>query len=87
MFDLDHLIARVGPDYIIPEIIPNMVCTECGGELKTALAMTPPAAGGETPSMDGLIAVEQTAKPVRTGHYSAYRKDRLAGGGSLDDPK
>jgi hypothetical protein len=48
VFDLDRLIARVGPDYIVPEIIPDMVCTECGGELKTALAMMPPASKDET---------------------------------------
>jgi hypothetical protein len=43
VFDLDRLIEIAGPDYMIPEIIPGMVCTECGGELKSALAMMPPA--------------------------------------------
>jgi hypothetical protein len=43
VFDLDRLIEIAGPDYMIPEIIPDMVCTECGGELKSALAMMPPA--------------------------------------------
>jgi hypothetical protein len=52
VFDLDRLIALAGPDYIVPEIIPDMVCTECGGELKTALAMMPPAGEDETPRMD-----------------------------------
>jgi len=43
VFDLDRLIAVAGPDYIVPDVIPDMVCTECGGPLKTALAMMPPA--------------------------------------------
>jgi hypothetical protein len=52
VFDLDQLIARAGPDYIVPEVIPGMVCTECGGELKTALAMMPPAGKDETSRAD-----------------------------------
>jgi hypothetical protein len=43
VFDLERLIELAGPDYIVPEIIPGMVCTECGGDLKSTLAMTPPA--------------------------------------------
>ena len=42
VFNLNRLIAIAGPDYIVPEIIPGMTCTECGDQLKTALAMTPP---------------------------------------------
>jgi hypothetical protein len=42
-FDLDRLIGLAGPDYIVPDFIPDMVCTECGGPLKTMLAMAPPA--------------------------------------------
>jgi hypothetical protein len=42
VFDLDRLIERNGPESLLPEIVPNMVCTECGGQLKTALAMLHP---------------------------------------------
>jgi hypothetical protein len=52
VFDLDQLIAIVGPDYSVPEIIPNMACTECGGQLKTALAMMPPAEKDKAPRID-----------------------------------
>jgi hypothetical protein len=52
VFDLDRLIGLAGPDYIIPEIIPGMVCTECGGALKSVLAMTPPAGEDDAPRMD-----------------------------------
>ena len=41
-FDVDNLIASVGEDYLVPEIIPGMVCTACGGALEFKLAMTPP---------------------------------------------
>lgn len=39
MFDLDALIERNGADALLPDFIPNMVCTECGGRLKTEIAM------------------------------------------------
>ena len=52
VFDVDRLIALAGPDYVMPEIIPEMVCTECGGALKTALAMMPPAGEDEAPPTD-----------------------------------
>jgi hypothetical protein len=52
VFDLDRLTALAGPDYAVPEIIPDMACTECGGLLKTALAMLPPAGEDEAPRMD-----------------------------------
>jgi hypothetical protein len=52
VFDLDRLIEIVGPDYAVPEIIPDMACTECGGHLKTALAMMPPVVEDEAPRMD-----------------------------------
>ena len=44
MFNLDNLIASAGPDYVVPEIIPGMVCTACGGDLKFKLGMMPPEA-------------------------------------------
>lgn len=53
VFDIDRLIELAGPGYTIPEIIPGMACTECGGELKSALATRPPAEDGEAPRMDG----------------------------------
>ena len=44
VFNLDNLIASAGPDYVVPEIIPGMVCTACGGDLKFKLGMMPPEA-------------------------------------------
>lgn len=46
VFDLDQLIATVGQDYIVPAFIPDMVCSECGGQLKSALGMAPPGDEG-----------------------------------------
>jgi hypothetical protein len=39
VFDVDALIARNGADALLPDFIPNMVCSECGGRLKTEIAM------------------------------------------------
>ena len=41
MFKVDDLIASAGLDYVVPEILPGIVCTECGGDLKFKLAMMP----------------------------------------------
>jgi hypothetical protein len=41
-FNVDELIASAGPDYVVPEIIPGMVCTACGGALEFKLAMVRP---------------------------------------------
>jgi hypothetical protein len=41
-FNVDQLIASVGPDYLVPEIVPGMICTACGGALEFKLAMMPP---------------------------------------------
>ena len=41
-FNVDNLIASAGEDYVVPEIIPGMVCTACGGALEFKLAMKPP---------------------------------------------
>ncbi len=41
-FDVDGLIASAGSDYVVPEILPGIECTECGGTLKLKLAMMPP---------------------------------------------
>jgi hypothetical protein len=41
-FDVDQLIASAGADYLVPEIVPGMVCAECGGALEFKLAMMPP---------------------------------------------
>jgi hypothetical protein len=49
VFDLDRLIAIAGAEYVVPDIIPDMACTECGGPLKTALAMKRPAEEDEEP--------------------------------------
>ncbi len=42
VFDIDALIASAGADYRLPEIIPGVVCEQCGGELKSQLAMLHP---------------------------------------------
>ena len=41
-FNVENLIASAGEDYLVPEIVPGMVCTACGGELEFKLAMVPP---------------------------------------------
>jgi hypothetical protein len=41
VFNVDHLIASAGPDYLVPEILPGVVCRVCGGDLKFKLAMMP----------------------------------------------
>lgn len=41
-FDLDRLIETAGADYVVPEILPSIVCVACGGQLKFKLAMMPP---------------------------------------------
>ena len=42
VFDVDNLIDSAGADYLVPEILPGIECTECGGHLKFKLAMIPP---------------------------------------------
>ena len=42
VFNVDELIASAGADYLVPETIPGMVCTACGGALEFKLAMIPP---------------------------------------------
>ena len=42
VFDVDNLIATAGADYVVPDILPGIVCTECGGALKFKLAIVPP---------------------------------------------
>ena len=41
-FNVDNVIASAGEDYLVPEIVPGMVCTACGGALEFKLAMVPP---------------------------------------------
>jgi hypothetical protein len=41
-FNVDNLIAFAGADYVVPDILPGVVCRQCGGELKFKLAMMPP---------------------------------------------
>jgi len=43
-FNVDDLIASAGPGYIVPEILPGVECSACGGALKFKLAMIPPHA-------------------------------------------
>ena len=42
VFNVDELIASAGSGYLVPEIIPGMVCTQCGGALEFRLAMMSP---------------------------------------------
>ena len=42
VFNIDNLIASAGPNYVVPEILPGIECTECGGAVKFKLAMMPP---------------------------------------------
>jgi len=41
VFNVDQLIASAGEDYLVPEIVPGIVCTACGGALQFNLAMMP----------------------------------------------
>jgi hypothetical protein len=41
-FNVDQLIATAGAEYVVPEIVPGIVCTKCGGVLEFKLAMLPP---------------------------------------------
>jgi hypothetical protein len=38
-FDVDGLIEAAGPDYVMPELIPDVPCQLCGGRLKFVLAV------------------------------------------------
>jgi hypothetical protein len=42
VFDIDGLIEHGGPDHPLPEIIPGVVCENCGGELRSQLAVLHP---------------------------------------------
>ena len=39
VFDVDSLISSAGPDYVIPEFVPGVACTQCGGQLKVKFGM------------------------------------------------
>ena len=41
-FNLDELLARAGPGYLLPEILPGITCEACGGALMAKLAMVSP---------------------------------------------
>ena len=45
-FDVDQLIAAAGTDFELPEFIPGVTCTQCGGRLKVYLAAIPPEQNG-----------------------------------------
>lgn len=47
VFNIDELIASAGPDYVVPEILPGIECTECGGALEFKLAMMRPEEGSD----------------------------------------
>jgi len=44
-FDLDRLIRDLGPDWVLPEFVPEFTCTSCGGRLKFYLVGYPPPPG------------------------------------------
>ena len=50
-FDLDGLIEAAGPEYVMPELIPEVSCPLCGGRLKFVLGMPHggPGNGNDTP--------------------------------------
>ncbi len=43
-FDVNRLIEDFGAEYLVPEYLPDITCSECGGRLKFKLAMVPPEA-------------------------------------------
>ncbi len=42
VFDIDGLIEGFGAEWLVPEYLPGITCTECGGRLEFKLAMIPP---------------------------------------------
>lgn len=42
VFDVDTLIEGFGAEYLVPEYLPGITCSECGGRLKFKLAMVAP---------------------------------------------
>jgi len=48
-FNLDKLIADLGPDWVLPEFVPEFPCPDCGGRLKFYLVGYP-----TTPGLRGL---------------------------------
>ena len=63
VFNVDNLISGMGADYMVPEILPGIVCKECGGDLKFKLAMARPRddlARFRMESSRGLDAEEPT---------------------------
>jgi uncharacterized SAM-dependent methyltransferase len=48
VFDLDHLIAEMGADYLVSDI-PQLDCQACGSPMEIKLAMMRPEEDGETP--------------------------------------
>jgi hypothetical protein len=41
VFNLDQLIAALGPDYLVADI-PQLACEACGGPMEIKLALVPP---------------------------------------------
>ena len=48
VFDLDLLIASLGPDYLVSDI-PHLDCEACGGAMEIKLALVPPEADSPAP--------------------------------------
>jgi hypothetical protein len=46
VFDLDQLIAALGPDHLVSDI-PQLACEACGGAMEIKLAFLPPEPEGE----------------------------------------
>ena len=42
VFDVDGLIDGFRAEWQVPEYLPGIACTECGGRLQFKLAMKPP---------------------------------------------
>lgn len=41
VFNVDALIERFGAEWVVPEYLPGITCSECDGPLKFKLAMVP----------------------------------------------
>jgi hypothetical protein len=83
VFKLDDLIASAGLDYIVPEILPGVTCTACGGPLKFKLAMVFPAdandvASGGVDAIKRLQFYEAEAEDAYTNMYDATDKTTAA---------
>ncbi len=82
VFDVEQLIASAGPDYLVPEILPGITCSACGGALKAKLAMMrPDEEEGSDASGDAerLRFFEAEAESAYAKMYDAMDQTTAAG--------